>query len=172
MKHLSIIILFLIFCLSGKSQNVKWLDELDLNLMQTGWSSSHANKSVEGNPLKVAGTSFQRGVGTHATSLMMINLNNDAQFFKTQVGVDDEITANVAALEFVVMGDKKVLWRSGLMKKGDAPKDCNVSLNGIKKLALVVLDLGDNNSDHADWLNAQIGYKEISPVAIPMAEAG
>ncbi|MDP4205408.1 MAG: NPCBM/NEW2 domain-containing protein, partial [Bacteroidota bacterium] len=166
MKHLLIFILFLMLCLPGKSQNVKWLDELNVDYMSAGWSNSKANKSIAGNPLKVAGSSFQRGVGTHAVSSFLIDLNSNAQFFKAQVGVDDEIDNGAGSLEFVVMGDKKILWRSNPMKKGDAPKDCNLPLTGIKKLALIVLGLGDSSNDHADWLNAQIGYKDICPVAI------
>jgi len=45
-----------------------------------------------------------------------------------------------SSLEFIVRGDGKVLWQSGVMKAGDAAKACDVNLDGVK---LLVLETGD-----------------------------
>lgn len=165
MKRILFLFFLMTIVLQGWSQKVKWLDEMNLKLMSCGWSTPQVNKSVGGNPLKVNGTVFNRGVGTHAVSIFLVNLKKQATTFKTQVGVDDEATDN-ASIEFVVMSDQKVLWRSGVMKKGEDPKTCQVSLNGKQKLGLVVLSGESIDNDHADWLNAQIIYSGATPVAM------
>ena len=62
-----------------------------------------------------------------------------------------------ASVEFVVIGDDKELWKSGLMRAGDAPKACSVDLTGVKVLELLVNDGGNGTDfDHADWADAKI----------------
>ena len=92
-----------------------WLDETKLDLMETGWSSNKSKKSIDGNTLTINGKTFERGVGTHATSKLMIRLNKNGVRFKAFVGVDDEVSQSPASLEFFVLGDKKILWQSGIM---------------------------------------------------------
>jgi len=148
-------------------QNQKiYLDQMDLSMMEIGWGEVHSNLSVEGNALSVAGQSFDKGVGTHSVSKMMIYLGGKAASFHALVGVDDE-SGDGATIEFFVLGDKNVLWQSGIMKKGEKPKELNVKLKGIEKLALYVSDGGDYNYfDHADWLDAWISYRDEAPIAI------
>lgn len=155
-KSLLLCLLFLFFG-SGSlvAQNI-WLDELDLSGMDTGWGTPHAKQSVEGNPLIVAGQKYERGVGTHSISHMRLDLNGKATRFTALVGVDDE-AQNQASIEFYVLGDKKILWQSGVMKKGDSAKKADVDITGIRKLGLLVSDAGDGmDYDHADWCDAKI----------------
>jgi alpha-galactosidase len=150
-----------------------FLHELDLSKMQTGWGVVRANRSCDSNALTVAGKVHENGVGTHAISKMMIGLNDAGVKFHALVGVDDE-GSDQSTIEFYVLGDGKVLWQSGVMKKGDAAKAADVDLKGIKKLALYVSDGGDYNYyDHADWLEAVIEYRGEKPAAvdIPLPEA-
>ncbi len=133
-----------------------WLDKLDLTSMTCGWASPHADKSVEGNTLSIDGQKFERGIGTHAISTFLINLNGKGKEFSAVVGLDDESNSR-GSVEFYVLGDKKILWHSGVMRKGDSPKNANVDVRGIKKLGMLVTDAGDGNDwDHADWCNAKI----------------
>jgi alpha-galactosidase len=134
-----------------------WLDELNLDSATQGWGEPHKNQSVDGNPLTIAGKKFARGFGTHAESLLKIKIEGGAQKFTASVGVDDEIKNNPAAsIEFIVEGDGKALWRSGVMRAGDAAKSCDVDLAGVKALALKVTDAGHGiNYDHADWAEAK-----------------
>lgn len=133
-----------------------WLDETDLTLMETGWSSNKSKKSIDGNTLTINGKTFERGVGTHATSKLMIRLNKNGVRFKAFVGVDDEVEKSPASLEFFVLGDKKILWQSGIMTDSTEAREVDVDISGIDKLALLVTDGGDNiNYDHADWADAR-----------------
>jgi|WetSurMetagenome_2_1015567.scaffolds.fasta_scaffold00003_227 alpha-galactosidase len=139
------------------------VDQMDLSSMTTGWRKVNAGKTVEGNPLTIAGKVFEKGIGTHAVSKYMILLDSRASEFSTGVGVDDE-SGKDATVEFFVMGDKKILWQSGVMHKGDSMAEIKIKLKNIRKLALYVSDGGDNiNYDHADWVNPVITYKGAVP---------
>ncbi|MBI4811595.1 MAG: NPCBM/NEW2 domain-containing protein, partial [Ignavibacteriales bacterium] len=67
-----------------------YLDELDLSAMECGWGTPEAKKSIEGNPIKVGGQVFERGVGTHAISTFLLNLDGKGKRFTASVGLDDE----------------------------------------------------------------------------------
>jgi hypothetical protein len=87
---------------------------------------------------------------------MRLDLNGKVSRFTAFVGVDDE-ARNRASIEFYVLGDKKILWQSGVMKKGEVPKKVDVDLTRIKTLGLLVSNAGDgNNWDHADWCDAKL----------------
>ena len=57
--------------------------------------------------------------------------------------------------EFLVLGNGKVLWRSGIMKRGMPAKECNILLDSMQFCELLVFN-GDDNiySDHANWADA------------------
>jgi alpha-galactosidase len=134
-----------------------WLDKLDVRAATQGWGDPHKNKSVNGNVLTIGGKTFEHGFGTHAESTLIIKLDGDAKSFSASVGVDDEVNKNPASsVEFIVIGDGKELWHSGVMHAGDAAKDCQVDLSGVKALTLKVGDAGDGiDYDHADWVDAK-----------------
>ena len=139
------------------SAETVWLDDLNLASATQGWGEPHKSQSVEGHTLTIGGKTFERGFGTHSESLLKVNLDGGAQKFSASVGVDDEVKANPSAsVEFVVRGDGKILWKSGVMHANDAAKDCEVDLTDVKALALEVTDADDGNSfDHADWADAK-----------------
>lgn len=88
-------------------------------------------------------------------------MDGKAVSFTAQVGLDDEIIEHKTSAEFIVIGDGARLWSSGIVKAGDAPKLCSVSLDGVKRLELIVADGGDGPYyDHADWADAKIISKE------------
>jgi alpha-galactosidase len=134
-----------------------WLDQLDLRVASQGFGSPRKNQSVDGNGLSIGGRKFERGFGTHSESSLFVQLDGKAREFSAQVGVDDEVKNQRASIGFLVFGDGKELWSSGIMRGGDSPKACSVPLTGIKTLELVVTDGGDGTDfDHADWADAKI----------------
>ena len=143
------------------------LDELDLSAMTAGWGKAQTNLSVSGTPLSIGGARFERGVGTHARSEFTVQLDGKATRFTARAGVDDNAGNEAASVEFVVTGDGRELWRSGVCKWRQAAKDCRVDLKGIKRLELAVMDAGDGiNYDHADWAEAAIEYAGKMPRAV------
>jgi alpha-galactosidase len=151
------------------SAETVWLDELNLKAAEQGWGDPQKNKAVGGGALTIGGKSFARGFGTHAISELHVNLAGGAQRFSASVGVDDEVNGNAAAsVEFIVRSDGKVLWQSGVMHAGAAPKDFTVDLTGAKSLVLEVSDADDGESyDHADWADAKFEMAMGRPVTVP-----
>ena len=171
MKNL-LSLLFTLFLLAGCSPEIKtiYLHQMDISSMETGWGTNQVNKSVDGNPLTIAGQVFEKGVGTHAISKFMMDLKGSGKQFSAKVGVDDE-SGDKATMEFFVMGDGKILWQSGILKKGDAAKPVDVKLKGVQKLALYVSDGGDNiNYDHANWAEGFISFTGEAPAPVIAAK--
>ncbi|MEJ0090865.1 MAG: NPCBM/NEW2 domain-containing protein [Limisphaerales bacterium] len=146
-----------VFATGIASAETVWLDELNLATATQSWGDPHKNQSVEGHTLTIGGEKFVRGFGTHSVGELNINLAEAAKSFSASVGVDDEVNGNSAAsVEFVVRGDGKVLWQSGVMRAGNAAKNFTVDLTGVKSLVLEVTDADDGESyDHADWADAK-----------------
>ena len=145
-----------------------WLDDLDIAKTEQQWGNPHKNLSVDGHKLTIAGRAYERGMGTHAESTLVLDLQGAGERFAAVVGVDDEVTES-GSVEFRVVGDGKTLWESGVMKSGQAAKPVAVSLKGVRKLLLVVGDAGDGiNYDHADWADAKFEVSGAKPVPSEM----
>ncbi len=148
------------------------LEKMDVKLMSSGWQSTLAGKSVDGNTFSIAGKKFTSGVGTHSPSVGTVKLDGKADKFTALIGVDDEITGP-GSLEFIVRGDHKTLYRSPVMRKGDQPIAISVPLKGYKELILQVTDGGDTNGhDHANWVDAKIHYSGSIPKFIVSKDLG
>ena len=161
-------------CLAEDLKTIE-LSSMDLTKMTSGWDKPVANKSIENKPLTLAGKVYDTGVGTHATSIMFIDLKSQAQKFNAVVGLDDEVKkATEASIIFQIIGDDKELFKSPIINAGDKPIKIDISLKDIKILILVVRP-GKNgiNFDHADWADAKITYTSQAPQAMypPKGEA-
>lgn len=131
-----------------------------------GFGRSLRDLSIDGNPLSIGGRSFAKGVGTHAASYWGLYLGGNATRFEASVGVDDEVDGSNVGVEFKIVGGGKLLWESGTMQQGDAPKAVDLDVTGVQRLHLFVTDAGNGNSfDHANWCNARITTTSASLVA-------
>lgn len=139
------------------------LQTLDLKLMTSGWDRPRINRSIEGKPLNLGGKTFAEGIGTHANSVFNLSLDG-ATAFDATVGVDDEAEKK-GSVEFIVLVDGTVKWRSGVMRGGDVPKKVHVDLIKAKTLSLRATDAGDGSYfDHADWAEARVTTSGSTPV--------
>lgn len=139
---------------------------MNVNLSSCGWNRTQKNKSVGGNRLTLGGKTYKRGIGTHAPGEFRVKLDRSGIRFTALVGIDGE-SGNAGSAEFVVKGDKKVLWRSGVLRGGQQPKHVEVDLKGIMDLKLIVTTGGnDYGHDHTDWVNAKIEYAGGKPKAV------
>lgn len=115
-----------------------------------------------GYPMKINGIRYNKGLGTHANSEIVYNLDGKYTRFKSTVGPDDYTFTNKefpTSLLFKVYGDGNLLFDSGVMKTKPytLPKNIDVDITGINELKLVVNDAGDDRcSDQANWGNARI----------------
>jgi len=135
-----------------------------------GWGDLGINKSVQGNALTVDGKTYTNGLGTHANSTIIYELDSRFSRFKATVGVDDEMLSfGKSSVDFIVLGDGKTLFDSGVMRNSSKAQDLDVSVAGVSELTLEVTDAGDGiDGDHADWLNTVLTGKTTPPPIVPV----
>ncbi len=160
---LALIALALLAGFKASAATTVWLDQLDIRKTIQDWGEPQKNKSVKGHDLRIGGEEFEHGLGTHATSILSIDLRGGAEKFSAAVGVDDEASRQ-GSVEFFVLGDGRLLWQSGVMRSGDPAKSFEVNLKNVKNLVLRVGDAGDGiNNDHADWADAKFEISGAQP---------
>ena len=66
------------------------------------------DESILDNPLNIAGTSYTKGLGTHAVSQIVYNLDGQYNTFQSDVGIDtEEDGKGSGSVDFQVLGDGK-----------------------------------------------------------------
>jgi alpha-galactosidase len=140
---------------------------------------AQANKSIDGNPIRIGGKTFEQGVGTRATSVLFVNLGGGASRFSAMVGADDNPLpppANPSAqpappppptpIVFRVVGDGRVLHVSKAVARGDAAESLDVDVRGIKTIVLQVKPVEGSRAVAANWADAKFSVSGSAPVAI------
>jgi alpha-galactosidase len=148
------------------------LSTLDLSKVKQGCGEPQIDKAVGGEPLMIGGETFEHGMGTHANSVFYVALGGGTSRFTAYVGMDgNEIVCDPKAgpaVKFLVFGDGKTLFQSGVMKRVDKAKKVDIDLRGIKTLALVVrsANVRGVSGDSADWADATFYVTGEKPKAI------
>lgn len=105
------------------------------------------------NRLSVQYAFYKHGIGTHAHSRHVYNINALFSTFTTDYGIDTESGTKASAI-FEIYGDNKLLFRSDKKGRFDLPGHVSVDVTGVENLTLITTDAGDGNyDDHTDWLN-------------------
>lgn len=139
------------------------LSDLDISKTQQGWGEPQKNKSVDGNPLRIGGQTFEHGLGTHADSVLYIALHGSGRRFSALVGVDDEVNGR-GTIEFRILADGREIYKSGVMRGGDTARKLDADVSGVDMLVLTVNSGRDDmNYDHADWANAVLEIAGARP---------
>lgn len=106
--------------------------------------------------MSIGGTRYGHGVSMHATGSVTIQLNRRCTTYQAMAGVDD-MTFGLGALRFSVYGDGGRLWRSPVVRGGDAAVPVNVGIGGQKRIRLVVEPHTPFDSVAvADWARSRI----------------
>ncbi|HEY6830672.1 MAG TPA: NPCBM/NEW2 domain-containing protein, partial [Gemmatimonadaceae bacterium] len=140
---------------------------------------AQANKSIDGNPIRIGGKTFDGGVGTRATSVLFVNLGGGASRFSALVGADDNPASSPATpaaqppapppaipIVFRLVGDGRVLHVSKPVARGDAAEPVEVDVRGIKTLVLQVKPVEGSRAVAANWADAKFSVTGGAPVAI------
>jgi len=155
-----------VICAGIVQAGTVWLSDLDLSRMKVGYGQAQKDLNIVQKPLAIAGEQFEKGVGSHADSILHIHLNGGTSRFTAQVGVDDS-AQNKGSVCFRIYGDDKLLFNSGTMKGGQKAKSVKLKTTGIQTLILVVTSAGNGiDYDHADWANAKFDVTGPMPEAI------
>lgn len=121
------------------------------------------NRTLTGRPLSIANQRYDNGIGTRANVEIEYDLKGLFDTFTALAGVDDATANQNAAIEFVVIGDGKELWRSGPMKRSDTAKELKIEVAGVRHLILRVSGAAEGQGPQArilaDWVNASLNRK-------------
>jgi alpha-galactosidase len=147
------------------------ISSLNVSRIEQGWGEGRSNRSVGNQKLTVAGRVFENGVGTHANSIIPLEVDGNALALSGSVGVDDE-TGGRGSVVFKIEADGREIWNSGLMKSKAAARDFSLEVKGVKSLDLLATDGGDGSDwDHADWGDLKITMTTGQPrLNIPPVE--
>lgn len=126
---------------------------------EQAYGTRQTNKSVDKNRLSVQYFFYKKGIGTHANSKLVFDVNRKFTRFTTDFGIDTEAGGKASAL-FEIYGDDKLLFRSPKMGRYVMPGHAEVNITNVKSLTLITTDTGDTNyDDHTDWLNPTLWPK-------------
>jgi len=69
-----------------------------------GWGEIHINKNINGGTLSVNGTQYDKGIATHANSVIVYDLPADAKQFSAMAGIDNTGSdqGSKSSVEFLV----------------------------------------------------------------------
>ena len=145
-----------------------WLGSLDLSQMKQSFRRPVVDRNIVGQPLTLGGKIYERGLGAHADSLLSIDLGSGTERFQAVVGIDDQ-AKGLGSVKFLIMGDGKKLFDSGVMKRNDPARTIDLDLKGVRKLLLVVDSCGDGITfDNADWADARFLVSGAKPKTIEL----
>ncbi|MDR7275732.1 glycoside hydrolase family 2 TIM barrel-domain containing protein [Catenuloplanes atrovinosus] len=137
-----------------------WLSDRPYVEQANGWGPVERDRSngeqgaTDGNPMTIGGVRYEKGLGAHAYSSVLVDLGGTCTRFRSDVGVDDEASGSV---EFEVWADGTLRARSGVVTGAAAAVRLDVDITGARQLDLRVTDAGNGNgSDHADWAAARL----------------
>lgn len=115
-----------------------WLSALDATFVTPGGRADTRG-------LAVAGVKYAEGLGLTIPAELCL-LTGSAVRFAGKVGVDDNLDGQA---EFVISGDGRELWRSGVLRTGQPAKPFDVDLKGVGRVHLAVE--GTRNA-RANWV--------------------
>jgi alpha-galactosidase len=131
--------------------DVTWVSETN------GWGPPELDRSNgeqgahDGNPITINGVVYPKGIGAHADSEITYYLGGRCSNLATDVGIDDEKTANGSVI-FRILADGAVKAESPLMTPADDAVHLTADLSGARWLTIQEDSAnGSNNSDHGDW---------------------
>lgn len=141
--------------LAQKTQAI-WLDDLPIKSFSEGIPAVLPKTTAAGDSMIIKGRYFRHGVGVNATSILAFFLEGKATEFSALVGVDDKGNKDLPHT-FYVIADRKILFDSGEMRLGDAPKPVKVSLDGVQRLGLLVKVNDEGRTKvYSNWADAQL----------------
>ena len=128
-----------------------------------GWGPmerDQSNGSTElndGKMITINGVSYRKGLGVHAYSEVLFDLDSLYTFFQTSIGVDDSTACDRASVQFSIYLDNVLAYQSPVMLQGDTAIDIELDVINVRQLKLVVTDADeDMTCDHANWAEARL----------------
>lgn len=131
-----------------------YLSDLEWESVKTGWKEPGKDVSCEGNPIRLGGKQYDKGLGLHADSEVVYKLDGKYSRFQAVAGIDDEVGSNVGDAVFQVVADGKIIYEENLLT-GDSDI-VDLSVSGVRQLKLITTQNGADSNDHTDWADAKV----------------
>lgn len=134
--------LFLFFCLYAEDIP---LEKLELSSYTrfwkdgTGWKPLF-NRNFYGNPIRIGGKTYTRGITGHAAFSMFYNVNGKAEMFRCIIGIDEEnrpedTREGSSSTRFQIFTDRKKVF-DRLLFFGEKPLPVEIDLHGKTQLEI------------------------------------
>jgi hypothetical protein len=133
------------------------------------------DRSFNAHPLTLGGRTYERGLGIHPNCDLAFDLEGRFPTFEAVVGSDLEGETTVAeardraeTVEFMVIGDGKMIYQTGRMKWNSEPRHIYVPIPGVRRLELKLHRRSGPRwlSGPADWAIARVGEPLHNRVAV------
>ncbi len=128
-------------------------------LASQAWGELGANVAAHapghaGMPLQIAGQTYSRGLGHHASGSLTILLEGHYAAFDAEVGLQP---CGGGSVIFRVFVDGRQRFDSGILRETNSAQLVHVELGGAQELRLEADDAGDGIAcDMANWANARL----------------
>ena len=134
-----------------KANGAVALVDLPIESHQQGWGSMHKNESIDGNRFNVNGQHFDNGLGIHAASTTVFDIDKKYSTLKFSTGLDDEsLCGNGVAVE--VLGDGNSLAKTDFFQNGTL-QDVVANVTGVKKLTIKTIPKEGIDCTHVNIIN-------------------
>jgi hypothetical protein len=114
--------------------------------------------SVTGHPLRLANSTYEKGLGLHAPCQVTYKLNGQYERFESMVGLDDVRAPRGRARLSILLDSKRIELHDGKeMTNRDPPLHVRLDVRKVKEMTLVVEQgsFGDVQA-HVNWANARL----------------
>jgi hypothetical protein len=124
-------------------------------IVHDGWPARN-DRNILNGPISLGGRIYAKGLGVHARSELVYEINGAFEMFAATIGIDDRVRP-AGHVQFLVLADGRTVFDSGPVTGAEAPRDVRVPMGGVGWLSLIV-ECGDDVDvgDWADWGAARL----------------
>lgn len=134
------------------SESVYLSDVVDYNTIVTGWQTPGKNVSCDGNPIRVGGTTYEKGIGVHANSSVSYQTEGRYTRIAGVAGIDNEVSGGNAI--FRIYADNMLIYEREL--SGGQKDEFDLSISGVEEIRLMTDSNGADSEDHTDWADVRL----------------
>lgn len=145
-----------------------FISDLPWESEQNFWGPAERDQSNgeqaagDGNPIRLDGVAYSKGVGVHAYSEISVRLDGLYGRFLSDIGLDDERDGLCGDVHFEVDLDGVNAFVSGNFIDSTPTGSIDLDVNNVTIMTLKVADNSVTCGDHADWADAR-----LVPIALP-----
>jgi hypothetical protein len=154
-----------------------FLSELRPLSVVQGWGDLAADGTVDGNPIRLDGRTYARGVGTHAPARILYEIPAGHDWFEATIGVDDETGGRGSVVASVLL-DGRTVYETPELRGGGKPVVARIRLEGARQIELQAGATADGQRfDHVCWADARLipgekGGQRRDATSIPAGAMG